>query len=87
MIALLRCLRILWAAPWISDPKGAFVVSAAMFLQNAIYFLLWPILLESSGRIGPWSLDAVATAFGVGALAFGLTSLAAGGAFDLTACP
>ena len=50
-----------------------------MFLNNAIFFVIWLVLFRNTTQIGGWSLQDTMLLFGISAIAFGLATALFGG--------
>lgn len=61
------------------QPRRYFWLASAMFLQNCVFFALWPILMAKVQHINGWDLSDMFKIFGVGAFAIGLNNLVADG--------
>ena len=58
-------------------------LSSVMILQNFIFFSIWVIFFDAFGDIRGWTLEDMATLFGIVAFGFGLAFVIFGGALDL----
>lgn len=75
-------LGMILASQW-KDRYVFLSLSGVMILQNFIFFSIWVIFFDAFGEIRGWTLEDMATLFGIVAFGFGLAFVIFGGAIDL----